>query len=99
MKYSLVFHRDVENDIHDSFTWYEGHRSGLGNDFILSLEATLENIRRNPERFPNSVENTKKALVFRFPFVIIYQILESKILVIAVLHSSRNPQNYKERID
>ena len=99
MNYTLIFHRDVNSDIHDSFVWYETQRTGLGADFVLSLEATFENIMRNPERFPISEEDTRKALVFRFPFVVIYQILQEKILIIAVFHSSRNPQNYKSRFE
>ncbi len=59
MNYSLIFHRDVKADIHDSFVWYEAQRIGLGKDFILSLEASFDNILRNPERFPISEENTR----------------------------------------
>lgn len=99
MSFSLVFHPDVQADIHDSFTWYETHRTGLGNEFILSMEATLENIRRNPARFPITEAGTRKALLFRFPYVVIYQLLEDVILILAVLHSRRNPETLHHRLE
>lgn len=97
MSFQLIFHPDAGVDVQDSFVWYESQRPGLGDEFILSMEATLENIRRNPTRFPLSEEGTRKALLYRFPFVVIYQIIEEKILIVAVFHSSRNPENIKGR--
>jgi plasmid stabilization system protein ParE len=99
MIYSLAFHPEVNNDILNSYVWYESQRPGLGDGFILSIEATLENIRRNPEHFPLSDEATRKALLFRFPFVVIYQIINNQVLILAVFHSSRNPDTIQGRTE
>ncbi len=49
---NLVVRREAEEDIQESFQYYEVCSKGLGSDFILSVDAILSLIQRNPEIFP-----------------------------------------------
>jgi len=42
--YTLVLRDDVFDDIKKAYDWYEEQRSGLGEDFLLSLEASYATI-------------------------------------------------------
>lgn len=96
MSFSLVIRRQAENHIAEAFDWYEEQRAGLGNEFVLSIEATIRLIENNPLIFQARYKNIRIALAPRFPYGIFYFIDKNKIIVIAVFHLSRNPKLWKK---
>ena len=48
MAASLFLAPEAELDIAEAYDWYEGRRMGLGEDFLSSLDACTERIRRRP---------------------------------------------------
>lgn len=99
VKYSLIVRPEAEEDLRKAFSWYEDNRKGLGYDFLLQVDAGINFIRRSPEIHPIEYRATRKHLIKRFPYKIIYLIEEDKIVVLAVLHGKRNPDLLKNRID
>lgn len=51
MKYSIVFNQNVEADLADSYDYYEIQLPGLGSEFLLSVEAGINAISRDPLHF------------------------------------------------
>ncbi|HPR74514.1 MAG TPA: type II toxin-antitoxin system RelE/ParE family toxin [Bacteroidales bacterium] len=98
MKHSIIVIPEAEQDILSAFTWYEENRTGLGHAFLLNLEAGFEVIVRDPYIFPVEYKQTRKHLIKRFPYIIIYIIDEKQVIVLAVLHGRRNPDFIKNRI-
>jgi hypothetical protein len=86
-------------DIADSRSWYNKAKSGLGKNFVGSINLTLDYIKQNPEIFAIRYQNIRTAPVSNFPFLIHYFIDTEKmiIVVLAVLHTSRNPLTWDER--
>ncbi|MBU1600291.1 type II toxin-antitoxin system RelE/ParE family toxin [bacterium] len=99
MRYRVVISPDAENDLKESFSWYEDRRQGLGYDFLLQIDAGLRFIERNPKIFPPEYKGARKYLVKRFPYKIIYFLEEERIIVLAVIHGKRSSILTKERID
>ena len=69
MTVSFFLHPESAEDILEAFNWYENKRPGLGNEFLLVLEAGFETIRRNPERYPIFKSGLRKFRLLRFPFL------------------------------
>lgn len=99
MKYKVIVRPEAEDDLKKAFLWYEDKRTGLGSDFLLQVDAGINFINRNPETHPVKYRGTRKHLIKRFPYKIIYFIEEEKIIVIAVLHGRRSPNLLKKRLD
>lgn len=97
MKYTLRFRKEAESDIENASIWYEGQLLGLGHEFLDKIDKTLDTVQKNPLMYPVVHRNTRRALIGKFPFAIYYRILERIILIIAVMHGSRNPLRWKER--
>lgn len=97
MKYKVIIRPEAEDDIREAFSWYEGNRIGLGYDFLLQVHAGLNFIKRNPDIHPIEYKGTRKHLVKRFPYKIIYLVEKEKIIVLAVLHGRRSPALIKKR--
>ena len=99
MKYRATVRPEAENDLKEAFLWYEGKRQGLGYDFLLQVDASLKLVERNPEVCPSGYKGTRKFLIKRFPYKMIYLIERERIIVLAIMHSKRSPNLIRRRID
>lgn len=77
----------------DAYDWYEFQRPGLGEDFLDELDSMYRNIETHPEYYRKIKKNFRQAVLKRFPFVIVYEVIKTDVVVFAVFHTSRNPKS------
>lgn len=99
MKYRTIIRPEAENDLREAFDWYEDKRLGLGYDFLLQVEAGLRFIESDPYIFPPVYKDTRKHIIKRFPYKIIYIVKDDIIIILAVLHGMRDPNLFKKKSD
>jgi toxin ParE1/3/4 len=97
MKYRVIVRPEAEDDLKEAYSWYEDKRTGLGYDFLLQVHAGLNFVARNPNIHPIEYKGTRKHLVKRFPYKIIYLVQNEQIIVLAVIHGRRSPALIKKR--
>lgn len=97
MPYSLSIRPEAEADLSDAFHYYELCRSGLGQDFLLCIEAVFERITRNPHQYPAVHKAVRRAVTQRFPYGIYYLIANQQIVVLAVMALMRDPTRWQGR--
>ena len=97
MKKALILHPDAERDLVDAYGWYEARVTGLGSEFLLSIDAALSSIQRTPKMYPFVYKNVRRALIRRFPYGIFYVIEEDRIVVLGILHARRDPKTWQDR--
>jgi len=88
---------EAEEDLADAAAWYEEQRPSLGKEFLDCVLSAFESIAERPRMYPTVHRGTRRALVQRFPFGIYYCIKKDSIVVVAVMHASRNPGLWKQR--
>jgi plasmid stabilization system protein ParE len=98
MAASLFLVPEAEQDIADAYAWYESRRFGLGEEFLSCLDACLSSISRAPEMHSLVCEGFRRGLVRRFPFAVFYEYAEATLIVYAVLHTSRDPGTWQQRL-
>ena len=99
MKYNVIVRPEAEKDLKEAFAWYEDKSVGLGYEFLLHVDAGINFIKRTPELHPIEYKGTRKHLIKRFPYKIIYFVEKEKIILLAVLHGKRSHDLIKQRID
>ena len=78
--------------------WY-GERSALAADaFLAGLDRAIERIAENPEMYPHFVRGTRRYLLQRFPFYLVYREVVGKLEIVAIAHGRRKPGYWKKRI-
>ena len=97
MTLELRLRAEAELDLADAALWYEEQRSGLGHQFLDEVLAAFSMIADTPLTYQVVHRRTRRALVHRFPFGIYYRVETSVIVVVAVMHGSRNPRHWKSR--
>jgi plasmid stabilization system protein ParE len=89
---------EAEREVEEAFRWYERQRRGLGLEFLLAFDAAVERLRRLPEGHEIVGLRTRKALLRRFPYLVLYTLEDRRILVTAVFHGRRDPRRWSDRV-
>jgi len=89
---------EAELDIVRAYVWYEDRRAGLGEEFLSSVDACLESIRRRPEMYPVVHQDYRRSLIRRFPYAVFYDQWAPTVTIYAVFHTSRDPDKWRERL-
>ena len=97
MSLQIIIRPAAESELAEAYEWYEERRQGLGDDLLLSVEATLAAIGEDPEAFPIVQRSIRRALIRRFPFGVFYILEETNIIVLAVFHARRDPKQWQRR--
>lgn len=95
----VEYHQDAVTEVKAAVAWYEKRSRRAALDFIEELQRALETIRQTPNRWPMAENNTRRFLLWRFPFRIIYSEEESAFIIWAVAHGSRRPGYWLERLE
>ena len=98
MNYTVRLREEAGLDIAGAAEWYEEQRVRLGHEFLDEILRTFNLIQDNPSSYPVILRNTHRAVVSKFPFAVFYRIVGYDLVVVAVMHGSRNPRSWKSRI-
>jgi len=83
--------------------WYDNERPGLGDDLLTEVETIIDHIVRWPGlapvlTIPGSTRQVRRAAVRRFPFGIVYVVIDNALWVVAVAHDRRRPNYWRDRV-
>jgi len=91
------FHPEAEIELSNAIDYYEESRQNLGLEFAQEAFAAIRRIIDFPEAWQSMTSDTRRHLTNRFPFGIIYMIVEHEIVIIAVMHLNKAPDYWKKR--
>ena len=89
----------ASDEFGEAVRWYEGRRFGLGGEFFDAVAATLSLIEVNPELGTtiSADGQTRRALVARFPYQVVYRLRPTEIVIAAIAHLKRRPGYWTNR--
>ncbi len=87
----------AEADIYEAYNWYFEKNNELGRQFEFQIKETIKNIQQRPENFQLRYSRIHVCFAKQFPYGIHYYFDETRIIVVAVFHTSRNPKVWKSR--
>jgi toxin ParE1/3/4 len=94
----VEYHQGAIADVRSATAWYQKRSPKAALDFIEELHRAAETICEAPERWPIGKNHTRRFLLWRFPFAIIYSEQESGVTIWAVAHGSRRPKYWTRRL-
>ena len=96
--YRLEAEAAVELDVEAAFEWYEAEESNLGFEFLEQLRAAYVRIVNNPQLYQELRSGIRRALTRKFPYAIYFAIDNETVVVLAVLHTARDPEEWQHRV-
>lgn len=78
--------------------WYRQRSPQAGTDFVIEVFYAIEGIREAPRRWPEHLHGTRRFVLDRFPFAIVYLDTDEVVNIVAVAHGKRKPGYWKQRL-
>jgi plasmid stabilization system protein ParE len=93
----VEFHPDALQETEAAKNWYAERSLIASAAFISELNRAVNKITETPEMWPIYIEGCRRYVFPKFPFSLIYRSKGTKIQVIAIAHSKREPGYWKNR--
>lgn len=93
----VVILHEAEIELWEAVEFYEDRCSGLGLDFEREIKAAVECIRQSPDRWPVHEDGTRRCLIHRFPYFVVYVLHQDQVWVVAFAHCRRRPGYWSGR--
>jgi plasmid stabilization system protein ParE len=92
------FHTLAWREVEEADVWYLSRDYDTSVDFLRDLDAALEAISGAPRRWPKYLHGTRRLVMQRFPFSVVYLDDPELVTIIAIAHAKRKPGYWKKRL-
>jgi toxin ParE1/3/4 len=94
---SVIFHPLAEQELLDAVSYYEEQETGIGLEYLGEVEHAVNFLVRYPEASSKVSGSIRRLTLPKFPYSLLYRVMEEQIRVLAVAHHKRKPQYWVDR--
>lgn len=94
----LRIRSEAREEINSAFEWYFQRSPRAAEAFLAEVATALAQIVSHPQLYPQYTANTRRRVLERFPYSVIFQEKDDRILIVAVAHSKRQFDYWKGRL-
>lgn len=95
---AIELHPDAIAEARDAREWYAQRSSVAADAFMAELDAAVDHIRDSPDRWAAYLHGTRRYLMKRFPYLVVYRAIHDKLQIVAVAHGKRRPGYWRRRL-
>ena len=97
---NYFFHPEAEREFFQAVDYYEDIEPGLGKEFAYEVHSSIVRIIQYPDSYSRFSANTRRCVINRFPYSILYSFQKEKceIIVLAIMNLHRKPGSWDNRI-
>lgn len=92
MTYKVIIPQSLYLELNDAALYYESKSKGLGVSFVLHWEDAMGELKHNPEHYQRKHKDFRGIKLKKFPYVLIFEIIENKVYVYRLIHAHSNPK-------
>jgi plasmid stabilization system protein ParE len=81
-----------------ALAWYLERNQRAAENFVEEIERAVALVIQWLQRWPFGQHPTRRFVVQRFPFAVIYRERESGVQILAIAHGHRRPGYWKDRL-
>jgi len=97
-KLPVDIHPEARLEADAAFDWYRERSLRVADAFLQAVEQARTAIQNAPDLWAEYLYGTRRYLLKRFPFVVVYREKNRRIQVIAVAHGRRKPGYWRNRL-
>ena len=94
----LDIHPAALEEYKSALAWYLERNQTAAAKFVEEIEYGARLVIQSPQRWPVGQLSTRKFVLQRFPFAIIYRERQAAIQILAIAHGHRRPGYWKDRL-
>jgi plasmid stabilization system protein ParE len=88
------YHPATVNELNGAANYLEDQRKGFGEVFLTEIEKAIEGILDFPQRYPRVKGEIRRCFVKRFPFSILFRVVDDKTIRILAIRHHRQRESY-----
>ena len=92
------FHPEALAEYETAALYYAERDPAVGQRFVAAVEEAINRIVDSPARWRVIEEDVRRCLTRVFPFGVLYTIEPDFVLIVAVMHCSREPGYWRRRV-
>jgi plasmid stabilization system protein ParE len=89
---------EARSEFNEAFDWYVERSPGAAIGFVAEIDAAIERIGADPERFPRTYAGCQRYILNRFLYNVIYYRTPERIVIVAIAHAKRRPAYWRSRM-
>ena len=93
----VELHPEALGDSRSAYSWYFERNPSAAAAFLEELDRAVEEITAAPERWPHFLHGTRRFVLRRYPFSVVYRLSGTTIQIIAFAHGRRRPGYWRTR--
>jgi plasmid stabilization system protein ParE len=78
--------------------WYAHRSRRAAERFLNELSRAIQQVSEHPERFPLFEFGTRRAVLRKFPYLIVFRETATSVEIVAVAHGRRRPGYWRDRV-
>ncbi|MBQ11768.1 MAG: plasmid stabilization protein [Planctomyces sp.] len=94
---TIDFHPSALRELREARRWYYDRNPLVAAGFAQQIQNAIERIADSPNLYPAGENGTRRFIVPRFPFTIVYLASGTVVTIVAVAHQSRRPGYWAPR--
>jgi plasmid stabilization system protein ParE len=79
--------------------WYRRRSMRAAEMFLDELDRAVERIGDHPGQFPEYAFGTRRMVLQRFPYLVVFRETAAGVEIIAVAHGRRRPGCWRDRVE
>ena len=96
---NVRFLRPARRELRDAAEFYGNVRPQLRRAFLKQVRAGIEMVEQFPTAWTKLSPTIRRYQLKKFPYGLLYEIDDSTIIVIAVMHLSRHPDYWRNHLE
>ena len=92
------FHPEAQLELDEAIAYYEERSPGVGIDLRKQVESAIPKIQLHPLRWSPSTHGTRRFMLRKFPYSLVYLEMLDHIWLVAVAHHKRRPGYWQKRL-
>jgi plasmid stabilization system protein ParE len=94
---NTIFLPIAQQELAQTVEFYEQQLAGLGTSFHKEVFEAVDFISMFPEGYQLITKRTRKCLLRKFPYLVLYSNVNNTIIISAIAHQHRHPRSYLHR--
>jgi plasmid stabilization system protein ParE len=95
---SVHIHPAALEEAEAATDWYAERSQRAAEGFLNELHRAIEQIAEHPERFPAFEFGTRRIVLRKYPYLLIYRESATSVEIVAVAHGRRRPGYWRNRV-
>jgi toxin ParE1/3/4 len=93
----VEWHIEAEEELALATDWYAQQNLSASVAFAAEVRDAVQSIASDPTRLPTLGPGRHFYLLKRFPYLVVYRVLQTRVEVLALSHASRRPGYWEHR--